>query len=77
MLIHHTIDTYSRLKYVSALSFEKTDSEFAHLLDVIAILDIPLQIEADDASIYVCTKMQEYLRHYGIKRITGISHNPT
>jgi hypothetical protein len=21
--------------------------------------------------------MQEYLRHYGIKRITGISHNPT
>ena len=44
MLVHHTIDTCSEFQGAPALSSEKDDSEIAHLLEVIAILKMPLQI---------------------------------
>lgn len=66
MLIHHTTDTCSEFQGASALSSEKDDSEIAHLLDVIAVLKMPLQIGADDALTYVSIRIQHlFFRHYG------------
>lgn len=48
MLIHHTADPYSEFQWASALSSEKADSEIVHLLQVMAVLERPLQSEADD-----------------------------
>ena len=48
-LIHHTIDTYSEFWRASALISEKEDSEIIHLLEIVLILEMPLQIEDDDA----------------------------
>lgn len=52
MLIHHNTDTYSEFQWASALITEKTYSEFVHLLEVMDILKMPFQTDADDASTY-------------------------
>lgn len=58
MIKHHTIDTWSRFPYVSALSSKKADSEIPHLLEVMGILEMPLQIENDDTLTYVFIRIQ-------------------
>ena len=45
--VHHTIDTYSGFQCDSALSSEKADSVITHLLEVMAIMGIPVQIKTD------------------------------
>lgn len=44
MCVHHIIDTYSRIHWVTALTSEKADSVMTHLLEVMAIMGIPVQI---------------------------------
>lgn len=58
MLILHTIDTYSKFQWPSALSSEKDNSEIAHLLTMMVILEMLLQAEANDALEPVCSKVQ-------------------
>ena len=48
MLIHHTMDTYPKFQWASALSSKKVDSEISHLLETAAPLEIPMQFKADD-----------------------------
>lgn len=52
-------------------------SKSVHLLDVMVILEIPFQVEANDALKHISIRIQQYFRHYGMKHITGISPNPT
>ena len=47
--VHHSIDIYSVFQWASALSSEKADSVIIHLLEVMAIVGIPIQIETDNA----------------------------
>ena len=55
VLIHHTTDSYSGFQWASALSFEK--AETPHFLKMMAILEILLQTEADDALTWVSIKI--------------------
>ena len=55
---------------------EKADSAVTHLLEVMAIMGIPVQIEADNAPAYASSKMKQFFAYYTIKHNTGIPHNP-
>lgn len=44
---------------------------------MMTILKISLQIKSYHASTYVSIRIQQYFRHYDIKHVFGISHNPT
>lgn len=72
MLIHHRVDTDSGFQGASALSSEKADSETTHLLEMVAFLEMPLQIEVDAASTYVSIRLQQVFRHYGIELVIDI-----
>ncbi|MEJ1274732.1 amelotin [Cricetulus griseus] len=75
--VHHTIDTFSGFQWATALNSEKADSVITHLLEVMAVMDIPAQIKTDNAPAYVSTKMEQFFKYYNIKHCTGIPHNPT
>ena len=59
--MHHTIDTYSGFQWATALTSEKADSVITHLLEVIAFMEIPVQIKTDNAPAYVSNKMKQSL----------------
>ena len=75
--IHHTIDMYSGFQQATALSSEKADCVITHLLEVVAIMGMPIQIKTDNAPAYVSSKMKQFFTYYNIKHITGIPYNPT
>ena len=56
---HYTIDPYSDFQW--ALSSEKVDSVITHLLEVMAIMDIPAQIRTDNGLAYIPKKMKHSL----------------
>ena len=62
--VHHSVDMFSGLQWATALSSVKADSVITHLLEVMAIMGIPVQTKTDNALAY-------------IKHVTGISNNPT
>lgn len=62
---HHTIDTYLELQWTTAVSSEKADSVITHLLEVMDIVEIPVQVKIDYA-----------LAYNNIKHMTGIPHKP-
>jgi hypothetical protein len=77
-VIHHTIVIYSEFQWALALNFEKGDSVIAYLLETIVILEIPLDIEADDAYPLPADKYPfttHLLRYYGTENITDIFHD--
>ena len=59
--MYHTIDTYSGFQWAIALSSEKADSVIRHLLEVTAIMGIPVQIKIDNALACVPSKMKHFL----------------
>lgn len=71
ILIHHTNDTHSEFQEVSPLIHE-----IAHYLELVTVLEMPLQIEADNASVYVSLRMQQVFRSYGIEQLKDTSFNP-
>ena len=75
--VHHTIDTYSGFQLTTALSSEKNGSVISHLLEVMAIMGIPVHVKADNAPAYVSKKMKRLFPYYNMKHVTGIPHNPT
>lgn len=75
--IHHTIDTYSGFQWATALASEKADSVITHLLEVMAIMGIPIQIKTDNGPAYISNKIKRFFEYYNIKHVTGIPHNPT
>ncbi|KAL6092360.1 hypothetical protein STEG23_021666 [Scotinomys teguina] len=75
--VHHTIDTYSGFQWATPMSSEKADSVITHLLEVMAIMGIPVQIKTDNAPAYVSNKMRQFFAYYNIRHVTGIPHNPT
>ena len=76
--VHHTIDTYSGFQWATALSSEKADLVRIHLIEVMAIMGIPVQIKTDNGPAYVSKKMKRvFFVYYNIKHITGIPNNPT
>jgi hypothetical protein len=57
-----------------ALNSEKDDSKIAHLLEMVIFLEMPLQIEVDNASTDVSIRIQQFFfRHYGITHVTDIA----
>ena len=46
-VVPHTIKTYSGFQLTTALSTESTDLVTTHLLEVMAIMGIPVQIKTD------------------------------
>ena len=75
--LYHSIDSYLGFQWSTALSSEKADSVITHLLEVMAIMGIPVQIKTDNALAYVSRKMKQLFEYYNIKHITGIPHVPT
>lgn len=55
-LTHHTIDTYLQSQWAAALRCGKAESEMAHLLEVVATSEMPLQNEATGATAYYLTE---------------------
>lgn len=49
-------DTYSGFQRKTALSSEKADSVIIHLLEVMAIMGIPVHSKSDNAPAYVSNK---------------------
>jgi hypothetical protein len=43
--VHQTIDTYSRFHWATILTFEKADSVITHVLEVMAIMGIPIKTD--------------------------------
>ena len=75
--VHHTIDTYSGFQWATALASEKADSVITHLLEVMAIMGIPMQIKTDNNPAYISDKMKQFFAYYNIKHAIGISHSAT
>ena len=67
---------FSVFQWATDLSSEKADSVITHLLEVMAIMGIPVQIKTDNSPAYVSSKMKWFFAYYNIKHITGIPHNP-
>ena len=59
----------------TALSSEKVDWVFTHLLEVMAIMGIPVQIKTMVQHMSL-RKLNSFLIYYNIKHIAGIPHNP-
>ena len=47
-------------KWATALGFEKADSVITHLLEIMAIMEIPEQIKPDNAFTCVFTEMKQF-----------------
>lgn len=60
---HHTIGTYSGFKWSIVLSPEKADSITRHLLEVTAIMGIPVQIKTENAPTHVSSQVEHFSRH--------------
>ena len=60
----------------TALSSEKADLVIMHLLEVMAIMNIPAQIKTYNGPTYVSKKMKLFFACYNTKHITGIPNNP-
>ena len=76
-MIYYTIDTYSKFQRAFSSNSEKDDSEITHLIQIMTILEIPLQIEAEDDSAYVYNKIKQFLSLCGTEHVTDKSKNPT
>lgn len=77
MLIHQTGDRCLEFQGAFALNSEEANFEIAYLLEMVAVLEMPLQFEVDVISSYLSNKREQTFRYHDIKRVTGISHNPT
>ena len=51
--VHHTIDTHSGFQWATALMSEKADSVIILLLEVMAIMGMPIKIETNSGWAYV------------------------
>ena len=59
-LMHRRVASYSGFQYAFASSSKKTDSEIAHLLELVVILEMPLQMKADGAQARVSIRIQYF-----------------
>lgn len=75
--MHHTIDTYSGIQWTTALASEKADFVIMHLLEVMAIIGIPIQIKMNNGLECVPNKMKQFFTYYNIKCVTDIPHKHT
>lgn len=73
LVLIHQLMPNSEFQGAFALSFERNNSKIAHLSEMVAILEMLLHTEADDALTYVSNKTEQLLKHYRIKRITDLS----
>jgi hypothetical protein len=48
--VHHTLEIYSGFHWATTFSYEKADPVVTHLLEVMAIMWIPVQIKIDSDS---------------------------
>jgi hypothetical protein len=46
----------------------------AYLLEIVTVLEMPLQTEADGAFKYVTFAIQQYFRQHGMKFVTDIGY---
>lgn len=59
------------------LRSEGDDSGIAHSSEMMAVLDLPLQIKTDDALTYNPIKIQQFYGHHGMKPILDVVYSPT
>lgn len=62
--VYHNIDTYLGFQWANDLSPSKAISVVIHLLEFMAIVVIPVQIETDNVTAYVSSKMILFKKHY-------------
>ena len=74
MLMHHAVDSHTEFQYTFVLTSKTAHSEIAHLLEVMDILEIPLQMEAQHM---YPLKYNNFFRHYCIENTTDISYSST
>ena len=56
----YNIEIYTGFQWETTLTSEKADSVITHLLEVIAFMEIPVQIKTDNAPAYVSNKMKGF-----------------
>ena len=56
----YNIEIYTGFQWETTLTSEKADSVITHLLEVIAFMEIPVQIKTDNALAYVSNKMKGF-----------------
>ena len=61
----------------TALNSERADSVSIHLLEIMAIIGLPLWIKTDNTCAYVSIKMKLFFTQYNIQHRTDFLHNPT
>jgi hypothetical protein len=59
-LTHNTIDACSEFQQAFALNSKKDDFKIEHLLEMMAISEMPLHIKTDDAQAYASIRIQQY-----------------
>jgi hypothetical protein len=76
--VHHITDTHIlRVSMGSCNECQEADFVLTHLLEIIATMEIPVQIKTDHVSAYESSKRKQFFAHYNIEHITGTSLNPT
>jgi hypothetical protein len=58
--VHYSIYTYSGFQYATALSSETAYSIIIYLLELRAIMEIPVQIRINNPPAYVSSKMKQF-----------------
>ena len=73
--VHHTIDTYTRFQWATALHSEKADTVITHLLSSFAVMGLPIELKTDNAPAYQSAKLAHFLSQYHITHTFGIPYN--
>lgn len=73
MLIYHIISTCSEFQWSFVLSFEGDESEIKYLLEIMALLEIPIQHKTHDILTYMPIKIYQFNEHEAYCR-DSISH---
>lgn len=75
--VHVTVDTYSKYMWATAQAGERALHVIRHLTSCFAVMGVPSQIKTDNGPAYVGKRVEQFLRLWKVKHVTGIPHSPT
>ncbi|RMC11180.1 hypothetical protein DUI87_12093 [Hirundo rustica rustica] len=74
--VHVTIDTYSHYIWATPQSGERAIHVIRHLTSCFAVMRVCRKLKTDNGAAYVSSRVQTFLKQWGVKHVTGIPHNP-
>ncbi|RMC08989.1 hypothetical protein DUI87_13986 [Hirundo rustica rustica] len=74
--VHVTIDTYSHYIWATPQSGERAIHVIRHLTSCFAVMGVCRKLKTDNGAAYVSSRVQTFLKQWGVKHVTGIPHNP-